>query len=221
MYKSLWNHKRLAFKRNFRYKKHNLRYIFAKKSIKNIAKNAEKSPKFGQLFFRLIQFFEFKSIFDLGTSLGITTAYLAFANTGLTNGLTRNVEVKTFEGCPETAKIATENFEKLGIKNVEIIIGNLDETLAKKVAETEKIDFVFFDANHRFEPTIKYFEICLTKAHEESLFVFDDIYWSAEMAAAWQEIKNHPKVSVTIDLFFVGLVFFRKKQPKQHFVLKF
>lgn len=183
------------------------------RSIGDIAKNSEKPPRLGRLFYKLIQKFDSKTIFDLGTSLGITTAYLALAD--------KKSKVFTFEGCVETAKIAEQSFIELEIKNVEIIIGNIDKTLIEKIKTTSKIDFAFFDANHRYEPTIKYFEACLERAHEESIFIFDDIHWSAEMEAAWEAIKAHPSVTITIDLLWVGIIFFRKKQPKQDFILKF
>ncbi|MDR6813141.1 putative O-methyltransferase YrrM [Arcicella sp. BE140] len=183
------------------------------RQIKQIAKSAEKPSKFGKLIFRLIQHFEPKVIFDLGTSLGVTTVYESKAK--------QDAKIVTFEGCPTTAKIAQENFDALEANNIEIVVGNLDETLTKQIAKIERLDFAFFDANHRYEPTVKYFEICLEKAHESSLFIFDDIHWSEEMQEAWQYIKAHPSVMITIDLFFIGLVFFRKNQPKQDFILRF
>ncbi len=183
------------------------------RTIAQIAKNAEKSPKFGKLLYRLIAHFQSKTIIDLGTSLGITTIYQSKANP--------QAKVYSFEGCPATAAIAQNNFNQLSCENIELIVGNIDETLPKTLAKIEKIDFAFFDANHRYEPTVRYFEQCLAKAHEDSVFVFDDIHWSEEMEQAWDYIKTHDKALITIDLFFVGLVFFRKKQPKQSFVLKF
>ena len=183
------------------------------REVRDIARHSEKPPRLGRLFYRLIQRFEHKTIFDLGTSLGLTTLYLAAAND--------KSKVVTFEGCPQTAAIAKANFEQLKLQNTEIIVGNIDQTLPLRVSNCETIDFAFFDANHRYEPTIRYFETCLEKAHEGSLFIFDDIHWSAEMEAAWRVIKAHPSVTVTIDLLWVGLVFFRKTQPKQDFVLRF
>ena len=183
------------------------------RKIKDIARRSQKRPKLAKLFFRIIQFNTYKNIIDLGTSLGLTTSYLAINNI--------DSKVITFEGCPETAKIAQENFEKLSLKNIKIIVGNIDETLPKELENTKTIDFAFFDANHRFEPTMSYFNQCLTKINDNSCFIFDDIYWSNEMKQAWKEIKNHSSVSISIDLFWVGIVFFRKKQPKQEFVLKF
>ncbi|MCU0468593.1 MAG: class I SAM-dependent methyltransferase [Arcicella sp.] len=188
-------------------------YKTSQRQIKQIAKSAEKNPKFGRLLFRLIQWFKPTVIFDLGTSLGITTIYESKAY--------EQAKIFSFEGCPATAAIAKENFEALGCENIELIVGNLDETLLKTVKEVNHIDFAFFDANHRFDPTMRYFEICLAKATEDSVFVFDDIHWSEEMHLAWQEIKRHPEVMISIDLFFVGLIFFRKNQPKQHFILRY
>lgn len=183
------------------------------RKINEIAKNAEKSPKLGQLLHNLVEHFHPKTIIDLGTSLGITTLYLSKA-------LNNKGQITTFEGCPETAKIAKKVFDEAKAKNIEIIVGNIDLTLATQLEKITTIDFVFFDANHRFEPTINYFEMCLSKANSESVFVFDDIHWSNEMEQAWEYIKKHPKVLITIDLFYLGLVFFRTKQPKQHFILR-
>lgn len=181
--------------------------------IRQIAKSAEKSPAFGQLLFRLIHHFQPKTIVDLGTSLGMTTLYQAKANP--------KANLISFEGCEATAIIAQQNFDKLACPNIRLVTGNLDHTLQEELQKIQHLDFAFFDANHRYQPTVDYFESCLSKAHEDSVFVFDDIHWSDEMQQAWQYIQAHSSVSVTIDLFYVGIVFFRKKQPKQHFVLKF
>ncbi len=83
------------------------------------------------------------------------------------------------------------------------------------------LDFAFFDGNHRYEPTLRYFNLCAARRTERSVFVLDDIHWSAEMERAWNTIRQHPEVRLTIDLFFVGLVFFRRNQPRQHFRLRF
>jgi predicted O-methyltransferase YrrM len=183
------------------------------RTIGSIAKHSEKAPHIAHLIFRIIEYLKPTVIFDLGTSLGITTIYEASVH--------QRSKVITFEGCPETSMIARENFRRRHLTNIELIEGNIDETLPKKTKEIQQIDYVFFDANHRYEPTIRYFETCLEKAHDDSVFVFDDIHWSQEMEKAWEYIRNHPRVIITIDLFFIGLVFFRKKQPKQHFTLKF
>ena len=185
------------------------------RTIGDIARNSQKPARFGRLLFRLIQRFQATTVLDLGTSLGITTAYMAEA-TKPWGG-----RVITFEGCPETASVARQNFSHLNLDTIVSIVGNLDETLPAQLAQLPSPDFVFFDANHRYEPTVRYFETCLKNSHNDTVFVFDDIHWSAEMEQAWAYIQKHPSVRVTVDLFWVGLVFFRHEQPKQDFVLRF
>lgn len=183
------------------------------REVKEIARTSAKPPKYGQLLFRLANYFQPETIFDLGTSLGVTTSYLAEAR--------KQANIYTFEGCPNIAKVARENFRSLKLKQVQLIEGNLDETLEGQLQQIAKLDFAFFDGNHRYTPTMQYFENCLTRHHEYSVFVMDDIYWSGEMKQAWKGIKQHPQVMQTVDLFFVGLVFFRTTQPKEHFTLSF
>lgn len=185
------------------------------RTIGDIARHTQKPDRFGRLLYRLADRFAAQTVFDLGTSLGLTTAYLAKA-AGRHNG-----RVVTFEGCPQTAAVAQQNLAQLNVANVRFIVGNLDQTLAGEVARAGKIDLAFFDANHRYESTLRYFETCLTKIHNDTVFVFDDIHWSAEMEQAWAVIRKHPAVTGTMDLFDVGLVFFRREQPVQHFVLRF
>ena len=183
------------------------------RTVKQLIDYSVKPAKYSQLLFRLANHFQPANIIELGTSIGITAVYIAKANT--------KANVITIEGCPEIAAIALQNFNSLSINNIQQHIGNFDELLPAILSKSQTLDFVFFDGNHRKDPTLNYFNQCLQKAKEDSVFIFDDIYWSKEMKEAWLEIKNNPQVTVTIDLFFLGIVFFRKEQAKQNFVLKF
>ena len=180
--------------------------------ISSLAKTSLKSKKWSQFLYRIVKFYDYETIIELGTSFGITTAYLAKTNP--------HAELYTFEGCPETLKVAKETFHNLEIQNVNCVEGNIDLTLGETLKKIQKIDLAFFDANHREEPTLRYFETCLSLKSENSCFIFDDIYWSEDMKSAWKTIINHSEVTISIDLFFIGLVFFRKGIEKQHFVLK-
>ncbi len=184
-----------------------------KRKIKDIAKRAAKPEKFGKLFFRLVDHLQPKNIVELGTSLGMSTSYLAAAN--------KNANVQTLEGCPETAKVARKVFSSLKLNNIQITVGNFDETFQSVLNKTSSLDFVFIDGNHQYEPTVRYFEQCLPLVHENSILIFDDIHWSDEMEKAWKQIQSHPEVTATVDLFFIGLVFFKKGQVKQDFILQF
>lgn len=181
--------------------------------VADIARTAAKPTHLAQLLFRLVNYFRPATILELGTSLGLTTAYLASADS-------RN-QVVTFEGCPNVADVARDTFGSLQLRNIDIIEGNIDDTLAPALAALgAPVDFAFFDGNHRYEPTLRYFRQCLAHRTDESVFVFDDIHWSPDMERAWEVVKAHPDVTLTVDLFYIGLVFFRKNQPKQHFWLR-
>lgn len=184
------------------------------RKVKDIARSALKPKKFGQLMFRMVNYFGSATIAELGTSLGITTAYLASGN------LTGNVF--TFEGAKQVAEIAKQNFNDLALHNVCVIEGNFDDTLPQQLNKMRSVDFAFVDGNHRKEPTIRYFKQLLEKSTEFSVFIFDDIHWSEEMEEAWDYIQQHAAVKLTIDLFFIGIVFLRKEQKvPQHFVIRF
>jgi predicted O-methyltransferase YrrM len=184
-----------------------------KRKVSQIARNSAKPPKFAQLLFRLVNHFQPESLLELGTSLGLSTAYMASAK--------KDCRITTMEGCPEIAAVALANFRELDLNNIELRTGNFDDLLPKFLSDQQVLPFVFFDGNHRKEATLSYFSQCLEKADAGSVFVFDDIYWSPEMKEAWELIKSHPKVTVTIDLFHLGIVFFRKEQAKQHFIIRF
>ncbi len=181
--------------------------------VKSIAASSLKPKKYSQLLFRIVQHYKKVNVLELGTSLGTTTAYLASA---------ANATVTTMEGSKNIAAIASHNFSLLALNNIEIIQGDFDCTLHAYLSANKKIDFVFLDGNHRKAPTLKYFEEILMYAHEETFFVFDDIHWSKEMEEAWEIIKQHEQVTLTIDLFFIGIALLGKNfKEKQHFAIRF
>lgn len=183
------------------------------KQVGSLAKNALKPPRVAKLIARLANEFRPKSIIELGTCLGITTLYLSKASP--------SSRIITVEGCPETAGVAMENFKHLGANNIETRTGNFDTVFPQIVNELPGVDFLFIDGNHRKEATLEYFYECLPKVHAGSVLIFDDIYWSPGMKEAWLEIKSNPQVTVTIDLFYIGLVFFKSDQEKENFKVRF
>ncbi len=182
------------------------------RSLADLAKFSAKPPLACQYLFKIVDKYKPKTMLELGTSLAISTAYQAAGSLG--------ARFITIEGCPNVAMYAKKNLELLKVKNVEQLLGQFDEKLPEALQSLDKLDYLFVDGNHRKAPTLKYFEECLAHAHEGSVFIFDDIHWSEEMEVAWETIQQHPKVKVTVDLFFFGVVFFRKEnQVKEHFTL--
>lgn len=183
------------------------------RTIASIAKNAAKPKKFGQLLYRMAKFYQPQTILELGTSLGITSSYLALGNP--------SARVVTLEGASVIADKAQENFQQLNIGNVELVRGNFDSTLADVLSANQRIDLAFIDGNHRQEPTERYFQQLLPYVHNDSLLIFDDIHWSKGMETAWKNIVQHEAVSCDIDLFYIGIVSFRKEfKEKQSFSVR-
>jgi predicted O-methyltransferase YrrM len=182
--------------------------------VKDIAKSSLKPKKYSQLMFRMVDYYQPKTIVELGSSLGITSAYLAFANL--------QAKVYTHEGSQAIANLAQQNFDLLKLTNLQLVKGNFDETLESTLQTIEKVDFAFVDGNHRYEPSIRYFHQLLSKISSHGIIIMDDIHWSAEMEQAWTEIKVHAQVMLTVDLFFIGIVFFSPDfKTKQHFDIRF
>jgi Predicted O-methyltransferase len=184
-----------------------------KRTIASVTKRAVKPKKFAQLLYRMVKNYQPRSIIEVGTSLGVTTSYFAMANPGS--------NLITLEGSPEIARKARENLKDLQIENARIIEGNFDYTLPAVLYQMPTVDFAFVDGNHRREPTENYFNWLLAKSNSNSIFVFDDIHWSREMEQAWNNINNDFAVRCSIDLFFMGIVFFRQEfREKQHFTIR-
>lgn len=181
------------------------------RKVTEIAKNAGITNKRAKLLGRIVSYFDTENILEIGTSLGIATATISLARP-------KN-SIITLEGCTNTANIAKESFKKFELKNIDVIIGNFKESLPM-VLKNRTFDLIYFDGNHQKQATIDYFEKCLPHINNESIFIFDDINWSEGMQEAWLYIKNHPKVTVSIDTFYWGIVFFRKEQEKEHFVVR-
>jgi predicted O-methyltransferase YrrM len=185
-----------------------------KRSIASIARNAAKPPKFARLLFRITQYYTPGHILELGTSLGISAAYMAKGHPA--------AALITCEGAASIAAVAKQNFADLGLDNILVSCGNFDTTLPLLLQDNNAIDLVFIDGNHRKLPTVRYFEQLLPVLRYPGIIIFDDIHWSREMEEAWEAIKNHPAVMLTVDLFFIGIVFFNTDfKVKQHFVIRF
>ena len=186
--------------------------------VKDIAKGSSAKKKYAQMLFRLVNWLGHQlregngglTVVELGTSFGVTTAYLA--------GVDKNDKVYTYEGCEAVAKIAKENWRILGMNNIESRIGEIREE--KLYSDIKNVDVAFIDANHTYEATLKYFEVLASKVHEKSVIVIDDIHYTEEMEKAWIEICEDDRVTSTIDLYQMGLVFFDKHYWKRNYKMR-
>jgi len=183
------------------------------KTISQIARNSSKPKKLGRLLYRLSAEFKPTHILELGTSFGLSTSYMALGSPG--------TKITTIEGCPNISSVANNNFAQLNINNIKLYTGNFDAVLPGILETIPELNLVFIDGNHKKEPTIRYFKQCLENSVNDTCLIFDDIHWSDEMEEAWNYIKENKRVSLTVDLFYMGLVFFRKELTKENFVIRY
>ncbi len=176
-----------------------------------ITKHHATTKKQGELMTRLTVFFKPQNIIELGTSLGIGTLYMALVNS--------KSKVYTIEGSENLAKQAQKNFDKVKARNVESRVGEFNNELPEVLNLLENVDMVYFDGHHDYDATIKYFNTCLPYANKSAVFIFDDIHWSEGMTKAWNKIVENNNVSISFELFDLGIAIINRKVEKQHYVV--
>lgn len=181
-----------------------------KRQVSKIAKTAGISPKRAELLSRIVHYFQPESILEIGTSLGLATSAISSRNP--------TAKITTLEGCENTLGIAKSQQDQFNFRNIEYVTTEFSSYLSNIRHST--FDLIYFDGNHQKQATLDYFNLLLPTITNESVWIFDDIHWSKDMEEAWEIIKNHPKVSVSIDTFQWGIVFFRTEQRKEHFVIR-
>jgi predicted O-methyltransferase YrrM len=183
------------------------------RTIASIAAKALKPAAQAQLLFRICARYGCRNVLELGTSLGITTLYLSAAD--------KAIRCITVEGCPVLAQQASQQLQSAGYPTTRVININLDTELIALLKKTGPQDLIFIDANHRYEALMNYFNHCVNFIHTNSIIVVDDPYWSAGMTKAWKELKHHPAVAATIDLYHMGIVFFNPEFSRKHYRVRF
>ncbi len=177
--------------------------------VKHIAKYSSTSVKYGKLLYNTVEYLKPVTILEFGTGLGIGSIFMASADPG--------ASVISLEGAMQLAQEAHKNCELLGLSNIKITLGTFNESLPKILQSNKRFDLIFIDGNHTGNATIEYFENCLPHLNIPGTFIVDDIRWSQDMLSAWNKIIKHENVSVSVDLFQMGLVFINPALTKQHF----
>ncbi len=188
-------------------------YTTTLEKLGSIVKRRSQSKNHARLLYRLSRYFRPENVLEFGTAAGFSAAYI--------KAPIPESKMISLEGCASLASVASNNLKRLKINNTDISIGDFSVTLPRVLKRFKKLDFVFFDGNHRREPTLDYFNRCVELAHEDTVFIFDDIHWSSGMEQAWNTIKKDERVSISLDIFWSGLVFFRKGITKQDFIIRY
>ena len=182
------------------------------RSISKIAKTAGISCNRAKLLYRIVSHFESQNILEMGTSVGLATSALSLGN--------KKAAITTLEGCINTMAVAKMYLQQMCYPNIEFIATEFGNFINVENLKLKKFDLIYFDGNHQKQATLNYFELLLITITNDTVWIFDDIHWSSEMEETWKIIQEHPKVTVTIDTFQWGFVFFRREQPKEHFTIR-
>ncbi|MDF1695041.1 MAG: class I SAM-dependent methyltransferase [Saprospiraceae bacterium] len=182
------------------------------RKISDVARNSLSGYWQCRLLYNMMKLYRPVHVLEIGTSLGISSAYLALGY--------KNATITTLEGNPASAAIAREVWQELEIDTIELKVGEFGQTLLPALSTMNRVDLAFLDGNHRKKATLDYFNIVQEKIHHKSIILVDDIYWSDEMHDAWSILKEDESVAFSIDIFRMGILFFDHSiMPKQHFQL--
>lgn len=182
------------------------------RKISDITRCSAVAPKYGRLLAHLVQWSGAQSVLELGTSVGLGSMYLSHFLQG---------NVVSIEACPQTAAFARSQHEQYGYKNIDILEGRFDQILPSLRDTNAMFDLVYIDGNHTYAGTMQNFEMLVPITHSNTILVFDDIYWSEEMRRAWYELRKHPNLTASIDLWQMGIIFFRPELSKEQFCIRY
>lgn len=196
-YKCRYNHHKITLKNGKTY------------PISYLCKRSSTPANDAQLLFKLGLLNRSKNILELGTFMGLGTAYLA--------SISKQSQVISIDHDSSCSALARKNLASLKLLNVQLINDTIDNAINDALVNLKTVDLIFFDGNHQNEATLRYFKKALQFANDKSIFVFHDIHWSKGMNQAWHHIIKHPSISISIERYNMGIVFFDPQYQKQHF----
>ncbi len=183
------------------------------KTVAMIAKHGISSKKDCIFLSELVKRIQPKTSIELGTSLGIATAYLA-------NSI-KHGSIFTFEGNEALVQKSKYVFHLVNCENVHLIKGDIDDMLPGQLTQLDKVDFAIIDANHTYRALLRYFDLLKVKMGDSGVMVIDDIRWSVEMYSGWKKLILDEAVTTSIEFLNKGVLMFKKRIQKQHYILSY
>ena len=181
--------------------------------VGRIVGRSSVSYKYGKVLYAAARVFNPSTILELGASVGISTMYLCEG--------APQADVYTIEACREKLAVCRENARLLGHDHLHPVQGSFAKVVPGLLRGISSPDIVFIDGDHRKDKVLEYFEQIVPHLQHDSLVIFDDIHWSKEMTRAWEILTTHPGVKVSVDLFRVGILLFRRELSPQRFKIAY
>jgi len=181
-----------------------------KRKVSSISRSSSVNKKFGKILYRLAAWYKPETVLELGTGIGISTAYLASGNSAS--------EIHTIEGSPDKQEFARERLKVAGLENISFYQGTFDSYFDDLLKKVKNHSIVFIDGDHRFDPTVNTVRTILeNESLDDLIIILDDIHWSDGMERAWKELCRDERIAVSVNLFFMGILIKRSGIKKQHF----
>ncbi|MFM9008066.1 MAG: O-methyltransferase [Bacteroidota bacterium] len=181
------------------------------RTVSFIARNSSKPPRYARMLYRLVKALPAPSVLELGTSIGISSLYMAVAG----------ARVITVEGCPQTSALAQSGFSRFPELNIVPINAEFDQAIGALLKKPEQFDLLFVDGHHQLEPTLNYINRCLPMLSDRAVVVVDDINWSDEMREAWSFLCKDPRFTLTVDVFMLGILFRDADLSKENIEIRY
>ncbi len=182
--------------------------------ISSIFQSSGIPNRYGRLLHRVTAFYQPQLVLEFGTSLGISSAWMAL-------GCPR-ARVYSVEAVPALAEKARQNHQEIDVQNIQVVTMDFNALIHKNELPQAASCLIFIDGDHTFKATLELFKYAVQNFYSEQLVVIiDDIHWSAGMEQAWKQIQQHERVRVTLDIFRMGLVFFDSNLSRQNFIIKY
>ncbi|MDD2435944.1 MAG: SAM-dependent methyltransferase [Massilibacteroides sp.] len=173
----------------------------------------EIRPKYGALLMRISNYLKPQNLLLIGSDLSFSALYSSsYAST------TRCV---VLEEKTEIAAFSRSVIEKHRAKNILLKEGVYQKTVSEVLEHTDKLDFVYFGYPNDSALDIPVFECILPHLHEHSVLILRGIRKTKDRKEFWNRLCARPEVSVTIDVYELGIAFFNHKIHKKNYIVSF
>jgi predicted O-methyltransferase YrrM len=167
--------------------------------------------KYGRLLHNLVAYYQVEHVIETGTALGISTSWMALSNP--------NCKISSIEGNKKLCDVSNEMFIRFSITNTQVYCGLVEDVLPELAKNMKCKTLLFIDAHHTGAATMRYFAMIKSYVKDDTIVVFDDINYSAEMNDAWKNIICDERVTLSLNLYRIGVIFFNPSLSKQAFSL--
>ncbi len=165
------------------------------RSIRQIALSSVSPRNKCELLYGLVKTTKAKTVLELGTSLAISTAYVAAVD-----------RVDYIKSVEDSSKIHSYNENLAHNSKINMIQSDFQSYIENELNNKAKYDCIVLDGRHDEIATISYVNQLINLLNPNGIIIVDDIYWSNGLMNAWKTLRNDYRYNLKIDLFYYGVL---------------